>query len=331
MVKIHYRTHTGSDDRYHIISRTVATHHPYFETMRVLNLGPDENRNPYTELLAKHKHFSVLNFQNHYTLCITSDIIRHHLHDIPDGEWLCFLDSDWRLPQSTLDDMHKELELAELEGFNAVFSYQLGHTLRKFNHHAFVDPNRTDGVDNNWVIQNSIKHWTNSPDSPDSYGWPLFIRVDKKNMWYDSWHENHGYVLPVPYKKKSIPSLYYLHLRDFNEAEYCKTMIYQCWWYLGHHVFSKEEQYKIINSVEYELIGRFKKEHRCYTSNHLFQKIHNESGFIEKLRELFLLFKDTEIFSCKQMYKMATDIGMDFSKTIPEPTCSGICCHYKYE
>jgi hypothetical protein len=329
MAKIHYRTHTGADDRFHIISKTITVSADYFSSMRVLNLGPAQNSDAYDSLLRRYDSLSVVNMEDNYTLCITSDILRHHAHDIPDGEWLCFLDSDWRLPQTTLDNMHREIELAESEGFNALFSYQLGHVLTHFNnHHAFIDPTRTDGIDNDQIIVNMINHWTANVES--SYGWPLFIKINKSMMWYDSWFENHGYVLPVPYKKKAVPSLYHIHIRDFNDVEYCRTMILQCWWYLGHHVFSKEEQYEIINSNEYKRLEEFKFNHRCFTSNHLMYNVFTNAVFVDELRKLFLSFEHSKIFSCQQMYRMAKLYNMVFAKTKSEPPCISKCCNYKH-
>ena len=105
-------------------------------------------------------------------------------------------------------------------------------------------------------------------------------------------------------------------------------MTYQCWWYLGHHVFSQDEQYYIINSDEYKNLELFKEKYKCFTS-HVFDVMLSDPKFKEELTKLFLSFKDSKIFSCQQMYKMAAEHNMDFSKTTTPPPCTAICCKYK--
>ncbi len=323
MSKIHLRIVTGADDRFEYISRTIKVSAKYFDTIRILNLGPANNSSKYNELLKKYNNLQVLNFEKHYTLCITSDILRHHYHDITDGEWICWLDSDWRFPQCVLDRIHDEIIIAEKEGYNCIFSPQVGHSTMKFEHHLFVSPCK-DKETNDSIIDTILD---TAKKNQDAYGWPLLHKVDKNNLWFDSWYENHGYVLPVPYNKKYMSDMYHLHIRDFTDKDYCKTMTYQCWWYLGHHVFSQDEQYVIINSDEYKRIEEFKFKHKCFTSHQLFEMV-NHPIFKKELIELFLSFKESKIFSCIQMYNMATIHNMDFSCTIPEPPCRCKACKY---
>jgi len=323
MKKIHLRIHTGADDRFEYISRTIKVSAKYFDTIRILNLGPEKNSLKYKELLSRFSNLEVVNFEKHYTLCVTSDILRHHYHDIPDGDWICWLDSDWRLPQTTLDKMQTEIEIAENEGFNCIYSYQVGHSIVPFAHYLFVSPGNIAEI-NNIHIDHVLEMFRKVPDS---YGWPLLQKVDKKNLWLDSWYENHGYVLPVPYNKKPIVEMYHLHIRDFTDKEYCKTMTYQCWWYLGHHVFSQEEQYAIINSEEYKKIEAFKLKYKCFTSHHLIEMMKDDC-FKEELKSLFLTFSESKIVSCKQMYNMASIYNMEFTPTITEPDCKCKACKY---
>jgi len=323
MPKIHLRIHTGADDRYEYISKTIKVSAKYFDSIRILNLGPSKNSFKYKELLTKYPNLEVVNFENHYTLCVTSDVLRHHYHDIPDGEWICWLDSDWRLPQSVLDNIQKEIVIAEQEGYNCIFSYQVGHSIEHFDHHLFVSPSNSK-EENDKHIDNALNLFR---QAPDSYGWPLFQKVNKNTVWFDSWFENHGYAIPIPYNKKPIVDMYHVHVRDFTDKEYCRTMTYQCWWYLGHHVFSQEEQYLIINSEEYQQLEKFKIKHNCFTSHQLDEKLKDDI-FKNELKQLFLTFKDSKITSCKQMYNMANLYDMNFSYTKPEPPCECKACKY---
>ena len=323
MKKIHLRIHTGADDRFEYISKTIKVSAKYFDTIRILNLGTLNNSSKYAELLKTYSNLQIVNFETHYTLCVTSDILRHHYHDVPDGEWICWLDSDWRLPQSVLDKIQIEIQNAENEGYNCIYSYQVGHSIVPTEHHVMLSSFNTK-EENDIRLTNLLNYFR---QSPDSYGWPLLQKVDKNNLWFDSWFENHGYVLPVPYNKKPVVEMYHLHIRDYSPHEYCRTMTYQCWWYLGHHVFSQDEQYYIINSVEYKQIETFKLKHKCFTSHQLDEKLKDET-FKNELKTLFLTFKDSKIFSCGQMYNMAVLYDMDFNHTAPEPPCECVTCKY---
>lgn len=326
MPKIHLRINTGADDRYEYIAKTIKISAKYFDSIRILNLGPSKNSAKYKELLAKYPNLEVLNFENYYTLCVTSDILRHHYHDIPDGDWICLLDSDWRLPQNVLDKMQTEIELAESEGYNCIYSYQIGHSTTPTEHHLMLSSFNTK-EENTKRLNNALDYFR---QTPDAYGWPLLQKVYKNNLWFDSWFENHGYVLPVPYNKKPIVEMYHLHIRDYSDNEYCRTMTYQCWWYLGHHVFSQEEQYLIINSEEYQQLEKFKIKHNCFTSHQLDEKL-KDNVFKNELKHLFLTFKDSKITSCKQMYNMASLYDMNFTHTKPEPPCECELCKHNDE
>jgi hypothetical protein len=323
MKKIHLRFQNGADDRFEYISKTVKVSAKYFDTIRIVNLGPAINSLKYNELLKKYSNLQIVNFENHYTLCVTSDIIRHHYHDVQDGDWLCSLDSDWRLPQSVLDKMQNEIEIAESEGYNCIYSYQIGHNTGPETHPLMLSSFNTT-EENDKRLNSALDYFR---QTPDAYGWPLLQKVDKNNTWFDSWFENHGYSVPVPYKKKPIVDMYHLHIRDYSDKEYCKTMTYQCWWYLGHHVFSQDDQYYIINSIEYKQLEDFKLKHKCFTSNKLDEKL-KDDNFKDELKTLFLTFKDSKISSCVQMYNMANLYDMNFNHTKPEPPCECNACKY---
>jgi len=325
MKKPHLRIQTGINDKFELISKTIEVSADYFETIRILNLGPKENSLKYVVLLQKYKHLEVVDFAEHYTLCVTSDILRHHCHDIPDGEWGCWMDSDWRFPQSSLDMIQTELEIAETEDVNCLYSCQFGHSTEPFDHHLFIDTGKTT-EENNECIQRGINHFISNPES---YGFPLFQKINKKSMWFDSWFENHGYALQTPYKKKLLPTMYHLHIRSFLDKDYCNSMTYQCWWYLGHHIFNNEEQYTIINSHEYKSLEAFKLKYQCFTSNMFDIMLNTDPIFKKELTELFLTFKESAIVSCQQMYKMASKYNMEFIKNPPIPECKANCCTYK--
>ena len=288
-------------------------------------MGPKENSLKYTALLQKYKHLEVVDFEQHYTLCLTSDIVRHGYHDIPDGEWMCWLDSDWRVPQISLDMIQAELTLAEEEGSTALFSFQLAHDLNPLG--DLQCPAHYNTIErNNEIIEKRMQNWT---VDGGCYGWPIIVKVNKKSMWCDSVLENHGFVLPVPYIKRVVPRMYHLHIRDFGRKEYCNTMTYQCWWFLGHHIFTSEETNAIVNSYEYKAIEAFKLKYQCFTSNMFDSMINTNPLFKKELTELFLSFKESTFQSANQMYMMASEYNMEFTRTVAMPECKSNCCIYK--
>lgn len=314
MRNVYLRIHYGCDDRFNLVSRTIRVSAPYFYQIRVTNFGPDKNTEKFSELLKEFPNLQVVNLGKYYNMNITEDLLRHHFMDIPDGEWGAFLDSDWRFSPYFLENMQKEIEICEQQNFNHLFSYQIAHY--KLGEAEYTEES----------LEKLFKLWE---DVPDSYGFPLLQKIDKKNIWTDGFIGNHSYILHVPYNKRSVPKMYHVHMRDFSDHAYCSTMIHQSWWYIGHNVFRKEEQDAIINSWEYDLLERFKHIHKCYTSND-FHEMKESPEFVQKLKALFLQFRDSKIFGCQQMYRMASKYDMVFLGTNPtDVPCNGPCCHYK--
>ena len=325
MKKIHLRIHYGPDERFDMICRTVLCSYQYFTSVRILNLGPDENSKRF-EKLNFIPNLEIMNFGKHYHMCENDDSLRTHYIGTNDGDWLIWLDTDWRLPEYFLENMQNEIEKCESEGLNCIYSYQLGHHIISQN-----EKWTSSGQRNLSYTQEDLNFWYDKwRKEPQHYGWPLLQKVDKYNTHFTSFLGNHPHQTTIPIKRKIIPEMYHLHFRNFGEKAYCGTNTYLCWWYLGHHVFKTEEQIEIQNSKEFKDFNEFKSRHRCFTSNQLHSRIkNNDTEFIEDMRKLFLSFKDTNIFSCKQMYRLANEFDMEFYKVPSEPVCNNICCTYK--
>lgn len=314
MKKIYLRIHYGCDDRFKLVSRTIRVSAPYFHQIRITNFGPDKNTEKFSNLLKEFPNLEIVNLGKYYNMNITEDLLRYNFMDIPDGDWGAFLDSDWRFPPYFLEHMQEEIEICEQQGKNHLFSYQIAH----------YKPNDIELTEGR--LEELYKLWE---ENPNSYGFPILQKIDKKNIWTDGFIGNHSYILHVPYNKRPVPKMYHLHMRDYTDHGYCSSMIHQSWWYIGHNVFQKSEQDGIVNSWEYNELERFKHIHRCYTSNE-FHEMKKDPVFMDKLKQLFLKFEHSQIFSCQQMYRMATKYNMVFLDNDPtELPCEGPCCNYK--
>ena len=319
--KLHLRINYGCDDRFKMVSRTIRVSAPYFGNIRIVNLGPDKNTEKFIPLLKEFPNVRVSNMGKYYHALITEDFLRSHYADVPDGEWCAWLDSDWRFPQYFLDNMQNCIEICEHEKMNHIFSYQLAHFPTQL-----INP---DGIPMPFTQKHLDERIAKWKENDQEYGWPVFQKVEKKNLWTDGFLGNHSYALHVPYNKRIFPDMYYVHCRDFSDHGYCSTMIHQSWWYLGHNVMTKEEQAAVYNSWEYNMMENFKLKHHCYNSNH-FHAMKEDPSFCEKLRELFLQFKDSKLLACQQMYRMATQYGMVFINVDQDDLkCDGVCCQYK--
>jgi len=310
MNKVHLRIVYGADERYSLVRNTILTHHKYFDSVLIWNSGPDENSKVFDNLLLHVPNLKVFNYGKCYHMTNPEDATRGFTMDIPDGEWLLYLDSDWRLPESFLINMRKEIDIMEKENFNHLFSTQIGH------HNGPITNSWEAGKSNYTQEQiDGIIKQTNT----DSYGQPILQRVDKKNIWCDSFIGNHGYMLHVPYNKKHLQHMYHFHIRNYNPESYCQSMVPLSWWYMGHHVFPTEDHVYIQNSWEYRRFEQFKENHKCYTSNELFRRIkNNDEKFLKDLEKMFLGFEDSKIFACKQMYIIASKCNMKFYKPAEE-------------
>jgi len=322
MRDVYLRIHYGCDDRFNLVSRTIRVSAPYFKEIRVTNFGPDENSEKFSSLLKEFSNLKIVNMGKHYHACITEDLLRHHYMDIADGEWVAWLDSDWRLPSYFLEHMQEEIEICEAGGFNHLFSYQLGHYVK--------DDDGTYEEFSTEIIDGKVKEWETDPTNiKNLYGFPILQKVDKKNIWCDGLMGNHSYILHIPYNKRCVPRMYHLHNRDFSDHAYTSTMIHQSWWYIGHNVMSLEQQNDVYNSWEYNMLENFKLKHRCFTSNH-FHEMKNNPYFNSELRNLFSKFENSKIYICKRMHRMANKYDMVFLGTNPmDIPCDGPCCNYK--
>jgi hypothetical protein len=324
MRDIHLRINYWADDRFDVVSKTIIASYPYFKSIRLVNIGPDANSDKFIPFTKKIPHLSISNFGKYYIMCETEDILRSHFADIPDGDWGIWLDSDWRLPEAFLKNMQKYIEECESEAIPHIFSVQMAHHIGEGAVPTFLSIKSRDFMEED--IQTA---YAKVKQYPEQYGWPLLQKITKKNIFTSSQLGNHPHILQIPYKFKTIPEMIHFHFRDYNEKAYNGSIIYLAWWYIGHHVFTAEEQRKIQKSEEYRKIEEFKHKHKCYTSTQLHHRIKSRDvQFIEELKQIFLSFKDTEIFTCQHMYKLANNGNMVFYDAPPEPRCSGICCEY---
>lgn len=323
MNNVHLRINYGGEERFDFVRRTIAVSVPYFTTIQVVNFGPDENSKRFDPLLEKYSNLSISNMGRYYHACITEDLLRSYSLNIPNGEWLIFLDSDWRLPQVFLDNMQKEIDICESGGFNALYSYQLGHILND------VD-NVSPGVERNFnMSQQMIDAFVERvTKDPGNYGWPLLQKIEKSSTFFSSILGNHCCYTPIPYKYRYVPYMIHLHFRHFDEYAYDSTMLFFSWWYLGHNTFSVEDNRKTFSSWEYSAHEAFKLKHKCFTSNSLREKM-KDPAFLKELKDLFLSFEKSELFTCKQMYRIASKYDMKLWTTPLESECNGVCCQYK--
>lgn len=322
MSKIHLRIVYGADQRYSLVRNTVLTHHKYFESVVICNTGPEENSKGLTNLLTHVPKLRIFEHGRYQNLCNDQDMTRYLIHDIPNGDWVVYLDSDWRLPEYFLKQMYQEVDTMEQEGRNHLFSYQLGHHLGE----PADEWERNDRIN---YSEKRLLELCDDTNQPQKYGQPILQKIDKENTWCDGFLGNHNYILHVPYNKKHIPRMFHFHFRDYKPPAYCGSMIPLAWWYMGHHVFSLEEQLQIQKSWEYRKFEEFKDQHKCYTANQLQDRLNkNDIMFIENMKSLFLSFEGSKIFCCQQMYDLASKYNMKFYKAPEEYPCTGVCCLY---
>lgn len=324
MSNVHLTINYGGEERFEFVRKTIKVSAPYFTTIRVMNYGPDENGVRFDEITKQYSNVSVVNLGRYYHACITEDLLRYGVMTIPDGEWLMFLDSDWRLPQIFLDNMQKEIDICDSEGCNILHSYQNAHILQDI-------PDVSPGTIRNFnFTQEQIDKFVSDVDvRRDSYGWPLLQKIDKSNVWFDGILGNHCYYRVWPNKVREVPYMYHMHFRHFDEYAYDSTLLFFSWWYVGHNDHEVANQEFTQNSKEHAAIEALKLRHNCFTSNSLRSMIKTNVEFLKDLTNVFLSFEKTEIFTCKQMYRIAAKYNMKMWNTPLEERCDGVCCRYK--
>lgn len=114
-MKIHLRILLGPDRRYNLISNTVRVCKDYFDTIGVLNAGPELFYREIRTILSED-----VNVTHHPDFFDIECARRHLISDVPENDWVLWLDGDETPSQSFLDNIKKMVSECETDNKNVI-------------------------------------------------------------------------------------------------------------------------------------------------------------------------------------------------------------------
>lgn len=304
-MRIHLRINYGCDRRYHILNHTVMVCQPHFDTIRVVTACSDEDHEEAKQLERHGPNVKVEKFGTPWYGDM-EPLFRNLMWDVPEGEWIHFLDSDERPTYDFIQSMQQMIEESESSGVNVIRVPTAGHPPSGVN-------------DFSWL------GYRNVYEGKVSYAEPSFFKFNRRNNHFISTYGG-GHSMP--------------HRTDHSEKMYLKpTLHFKNWdnWlqavplqgFFSPTFHANAAQYPVlIKTKEHEDFQKVKEELGCFTSTQFMYEATHKTPKMERFREVFLTFKGSAFHQFEMMYKWA-DQGMPIHVGEVPVYCGRPCCKYR--
>jgi len=313
-MKKHLRILYGCDDRFDIVINTVNVCEKYFDSITILNSGPAE----FYEKLTNAVTGKVVVRQLNKFLEIES-CRRAMVDDVPENEWVLWLDADERPSPELLNDFDNVLNLAEKENFNVV---------------RFIWCEHTEGV--MCPIHPNIPktHEEFAQNHGGHYFMPSRLIKKQKNMCVSSNFGSHETFI-LKNEKQMYNSNIVFHMT--SHLQYHQSIVFSGFLNPFSHVNCANLQTlrECIDRKKYIMLREFQKKTNVYTSNDFVKKIKIEKDeiFIEDVKKLFSSFRDADQsgpsnsdITFNYMLDFCEKYNLDVES--PHYPCNKSCCVY---
>lgn len=315
-MKKHLRILYGCDDRFEITSATAKVCLPYFDTIRILNAGPHE----FYQRLRDGVPPEVKVQQLHKFLEIESSR-RAMIDDVPQNEWVLWLDADERPSKELLADLDNVVTHFDQNGYDII---------------RLIWAEHTNG------IPCGVKMPLPSAEELERVGGSGYFMAKrfakiKPNMRVISHFGAHEEFVNENTKIGYAPYLIHHHK---STLQYCQSVVLSGFANpMVHANCSTNERFAaFLNMSYFKALKAFQREHKVFTSNDLVKKLKVDSDleFRAKLKELFMSFpaesdnlqmnhKDV-LITFKFMREFAEK--HDLNVVSPHYPCGRDCCKY---
>jgi len=323
----HLRILYGIDERYDIVHNTLSVCEGYFTTIKVVNSGPATA----TEKLRQF-HPSVIFEELDWFTGDQEPLRRAFYYDVPDGDWVVWLDSDERPSQEFLENIDVVISENEVTGFcNLRIPYR--------SHHWGLNG------DGNWVIgkpwedpmrpmpKTKSELW-NRTDIPCSIHDRMFKRTKRTCSMTN--FGGHGYIIGD--RKYTLPTgecnnwgfcPYPINHYKDDPGSYLSAVLHN--FTTPCRLTSYKDSAKLVeNSDVYQHIKKFQLAERVFTTNELVSRAKADSEFKQRLHALFsdpVMNKDIEstCYGCNKVW--VEKFGGIIEETLHR--CGSSCCKYK--
>lgn len=316
-MKKHLRILYGCDDRYEITSATATVCLPYFDTIKIVNAGPHEFFNrlrsgvpPQVKIQQLHRFLEIESCR------------RALIDDVPQNEWVLWLDADERPSPELLADLDAVVTKADTTGCDII---------------RLVWAEHTNGV------PCPIKEPIPPAEELEKTGGAGYfmarrftkvkpgIRVISHFGAHEEFVNENSKIMYAPYKIH--------HHKSF--IQYCQSVTFSGFLNpMVHCNCSTNERMKaFLGLPQFVALKAFQKKYRVFTSNDLVRKLKVEKDpvFRAELKELFLSFpadpgkmKSMDhadlMITFKFMHEFAEKWDLDCNS--PHFFCGHPCCKY---
>lgn len=307
-MKIHLRILYGCDDRLEYVKDCVEVSKNYFDSISITNSGPKEFYDKLVNTFGSDLSINHLN-----SFWDIESARRLQLSDVPENDWVLWLDADERPSQDLLDNIRKICEQAEEEKYHII-------SLVWF-HHCEGKPTST------------LKEMIERANKAENVFSPGRLIKKVKEMTLKSNFGAHECFDFCGSKRKYEP-----YLVIHNKApimEYQSIVLSGFLNPIVHGNANFEGLNKLFKSEHYIALKEFQKKHKTFTSNDIVRKlkIERDEIFKSELKELFLSFpswpedRDSdEIMTFKYMNHFAKNYDLNVDS--PYYKCGYECCRY---
>jgi len=300
-MKIHLKFIYGCDDRYEITKNVIPLCKDYFDYIVIYNCG---NRNSTCKFENLPDNCKIEYFDSF--MGDMESVLRGMLKTVVVGDWLMWLDADEIPSQIMLDNIKKDVDFLEKNGYNSCRFPSIGHE---------------NGII--WQDLNLL------PKTYDEYVGSTTYAA-RKLVKKDELYITSNFGAHYDYFSKNGDKCYYFphyvnHIKSKNQTpQSCALRGYT----IPFVDESPNEISKILNSKEYADLRKFQNDTNVKTSPELFFKVNVEKSeeFILKYKNLLESFKNSDIYTFKQMSNLL-DFGVNFNTVMYN--CENECCNYK--
>jgi hypothetical protein len=322
-MKIHLRILLGPDRRYNIISNTAKISIGHFDSILILNTGPDFFVDEMKKLVP-----STVEVINHPDFFDIECARRHLLDTVPENDWVLWLDGDETPSPMFLDNMRNLVTECENDNYNTVclpwYLHMDGNPENEYEHFFEHMASR-----NQEELNTTTKHYF----SPKR-----FIKNVKNKYIQSNWGA-HEY-----FKFENEKMIYYgyiiNHFKSLHDWE--QSPVWHLFMNPLVHNLITEDQIKNITTLDiWKDLEKVKIKHNVFTSSEFIEKIIKEdklfiSDFLNLFKELYDIEIDlhdrTDNTNIYRMFLLIKHFIKNYNfkfKLDPKYYCGNMCCKYE--
>lgn len=303
-MKKHLRILFGADNRFKYVNDTIQVSHNFFDTVRIVNTGPDVLTEQFINL-PPNVSIETLNF-----FYGDLEVARNNfLYDVDIGDYMMWLDSDERPSQSLLNNIDFLIdELEKTDALNAIFSV-IPHIWEDEDDKLSIGCLHVPSL--NRMVK-KVHKYTSAISNFGGHG--EIYNYDN----FDKWYACSGDIGFINHYKSRL---------SIAQSAFTSVFANPC---INSSVIDATSEYE--KSDEFKLVTEFKLFHKVISNTDLIKKLYFERDE-EFIADLKLLAENPILINSKLTSNYYKEWHMfskkyNFSWETPDGFCGKDCCKY---